>query len=48
MTKMIKDSIQKLIDETNLSYEESREVMKEIMSGQATSAQIAAFLTACG
>jgi anthranilate phosphoribosyltransferase len=46
MTKMIKDSIQKLIEETNLSYEESREVMKEIMSGQATSAQIAALLTA--
>jgi len=46
MMKMIKDSIQKLIDGTNLAYEESREVMKEIMSGQATSAQIAAFLTA--
>jgi anthranilate phosphoribosyltransferase len=43
---MIKDSIQKLIDGTSLAYEESREVMKEIMSGQATSAQIAAFLTA--
>jgi anthranilate phosphoribosyltransferase len=43
---MIKDSIQKLIGGTNLSYEESREVMMEIMSGQATSAQIAAFLTA--
>jgi anthranilate phosphoribosyltransferase len=44
--KMIKDSTQKLIDGTNLTYEESREVMKEIMSGQATNAQIAAFLTA--
>jgi anthranilate phosphoribosyltransferase len=43
---MIRESIQKLIDGTNLAYEESREVMKEIMSGQATSAQIAAFLTA--
>ena len=43
---MIKDSIQKLIDGTSLTYEESREVMKEIMSGQATNAQIAAFLTA--
>jgi anthranilate phosphoribosyltransferase len=46
MTKMIRESIQKLIDGTSLSYEESREVMKEIMSGQATNAQIAAFLTA--
>jgi anthranilate phosphoribosyltransferase len=46
MTKMIKDGIQKLVEGANLSYEESREAMKEIMSGQATSAQIAAFLTA--
>jgi anthranilate phosphoribosyltransferase len=43
---MIRDNTQKLVDGTNLAYEESREVMKEIMSGQATSAQIAAFLTA--
>jgi anthranilate phosphoribosyltransferase len=43
---MIRESIQKLIDGTNLTYEESREAMKEIMSGQATNAQIAAFLTA--
>src|SRR4030042_3509979 len=43
---MIRESIQKLIDETNLTYEESREAMKEIMTGQATNAQIAAFLTA--
>jgi anthranilate phosphoribosyltransferase len=43
---MIKDSIQKLTERANLTYEESREVMKEIMSGQATSAQIAAFLMA--
>jgi anthranilate phosphoribosyltransferase len=43
---MIRESIQKLIDGTNLFYEESREVMKEIMSGQATNAQIAALLTA--
>jgi anthranilate phosphoribosyltransferase len=46
MTKMIKDNMQKLIEGANLTYEESREVMKEIMSGQATNAQIAAFLTA--
>jgi len=43
---MIKEGIQKLIDGTNLTYEESREIMKETISGKATSAQIAAFLTA--
>ncbi|KPV64014.1 MAG: Anthranilate phosphoribosyltransferase [Candidatus Bathyarchaeota archaeon BA2] len=43
---MIKEGIQKLIGGTDLTYEESREIMKEIMSGEATSAQIAAFLTA--
>jgi anthranilate phosphoribosyltransferase len=46
MTTMIRDSTQKLVDGANLTYEESREVMKEIMSGQATNAQIAALLTA--
>jgi anthranilate phosphoribosyltransferase len=46
MTHMIRDSIQKLIEGTNLTYEESHEAMKEIMSGQATNAQIAAFLAA--
>ena len=43
---MIKEGIQKLIDGTDLTYEESQEIMKEVMSGEATSAQIAAFLTA--
>lgn len=43
---MIKEGIQKLVDGTDLTYEESQEIMKEIMSGQATGAQIAAFLTA--
>jgi len=43
---VIKEGIQKLIDGTDLTYEESQEIMKEIMSGKATSAQIAAFLTA--
>ena len=43
---MIKEGIQKLIDGTDLTYEESQEIMKEIMSGKATNAQIAAFLTA--
>src|SRR4030065_932651 len=36
----------RLVERENLSYENSREVMKEIMSGDATSAQLAAFLTA--
>jgi len=43
---MIRESIQKLIDRASLTYEESREAMKEIMTGEATNAQIAAFLTA--
>lgn len=44
--KVIKEGIQKLIDGRDLTYEESREIMKEIMYGEATSAQIAGFLTA--
>jgi anthranilate phosphoribosyltransferase len=43
---MIRESIARLIDHENLSYEDSREVMTEIVSGNATNAQIAAFLTA--
>ncbi len=43
---MIKEGIQKLIDGTDLTFEEAQEIMKEIMSGKATSLQIAAFLTA--
>lgn len=43
---MIKEGIQKLIDGMDLTYEESQEIMKEIMSDNATDAQIAAFLTA--
>jgi len=43
---VIKEGIQKLIEQKNLTYEESREIMKEIMSGNATNTQIAAFLTA--
>ena len=43
---MIKEGIQKLIDGTDLNFEEAQEIMKEIMSGKATSVQIAAFLTA--
>jgi len=43
---MIRKGIQKLIDKTNLSFGESQEIMREVMSGKATNAQIAAFLTA--
>ncbi|MEJ2271940.1 MAG: anthranilate phosphoribosyltransferase [Candidatus Bathyarchaeota archaeon] len=43
---MIKDSIQKLVNQSDLTYEESKLVMKEIMSGKTSNAQIGAFLTA--
>lgn len=43
---MIRESIQKLVEGRNLSYEEASDTMKEIMSGKASDAQIAAFLTA--
>jgi len=43
---MIRENIQALVEGTSLSREESRQVMNEIMTGQTTNAQIAAFLTA--
>ncbi|MFB0504578.1 MAG: anthranilate phosphoribosyltransferase [Candidatus Bathyarchaeia archaeon] len=43
---MIRECIRKLVEGKSLLYEEAREAMKEIMSGGATDAQIAAFLTA--
>lgn len=43
---MIKNSIQKLVNQSDLTYEESKLVMKEIMSGKTTYAQIGSFLTA--
>jgi anthranilate phosphoribosyltransferase len=43
---MIQQGIQKLIDGTDLTSAESQEIMREVMSGKATNAQIAAFLTA--
>ncbi len=43
---MIRENIAKLVDGINLSSEESEAAMKEIMTGNATNAQIAAFLTA--
>ncbi len=42
---MIRESIAKLVDRENLSYEDSITIMTEIMSGNATNAQVAAFLT---
>jgi len=43
---MITDAIQKLIDRVDLTETEARSVMDFIMTGQASDAQIAAFLTA--
>ena len=43
---MIKKAISKLVDGSDLSRNNARDVMKEIMSGNATQAQIGAFLTA--
>jgi anthranilate phosphoribosyltransferase len=43
---MIKEAIGTLVAGKNLSYEEAYFVMGEIMSGEATPAQISAFLTA--
>jgi anthranilate phosphoribosyltransferase len=43
---MIREGLKKLIDGANLTFEESQEIMREMMSGKATNAQIAAFLTA--
>jgi anthranilate phosphoribosyltransferase len=43
---MIREGIQKLIEKTNLTSKESQKIMSEVMSEQATNAQIAAFLTA--
>lgn len=43
---MISDIIIKLINNKDLTFEESYGVMKEIMSGTSTSTQNVAFLTA--
>jgi len=42
----ITDAIKKLADQRNLSYDKTVEVMEQIISGKATDAQIAGFLTA--
>ncbi len=46
MIIMIKNAIEKLIDGQDLNFDETKEVMNLIMSGEATNAQIASFLTA--
>jgi anthranilate phosphoribosyltransferase len=43
---MIKEAIEALVSGRSLSFEQAAGVMEEIMSGQATPAQIAAFATA--
>ena len=42
---MIKEMIAQVVEGKNLTEEESKEVMKEIMEGKATSSQIASFIT---
>lgn len=43
---MIKEAIYKLINKEDLTYEEARKVMEEMMDGTATQAQMGGFLTA--
>ena len=43
---MIKDAIVKLSKKEDLTFAEAREVMNEIMNGQASGVQMAAYLTA--
>lgn len=45
-THMIRECIARLAEGTALAREEARDVMREIMSGEATPAQVAAFITA--
>jgi len=46
ISELVKEGISKLIEGRDLTSEESEEIMNEIMSGEATDAQIGAFLTA--
>ena len=43
---MIKEAIVKIVNKEDLTYEEAYTVMNEIMSGETTSTQNAAFLAA--
>lgn len=42
----MKQAIQKVVDKKDLTRQEAREVMEKLLTGEATQAQIAAFLTA--
>lgn len=43
---MIREAIAKLVDNQPLTHDEAHQTLREIMSGEATPAQIAAFITA--
>ena len=43
---MIKEALSRIVSGSDLTLDEAREVMREIMRGEATQAQIGAFLTA--
>ncbi len=43
---MIQEAIAKLVERVDLSYQEAYEAMKEMIRGEATPSQVAAFLTA--
>ena len=43
---MIREAIAKLMEKEDLTYEEARGVMEEMMDGTATQAQMGGFLTA--
>ena len=43
---MIKEAILKVVNGNDLTFEEATQVMEEMMSGTATQAQMAAYLTA--
>lgn len=43
---MIKEALHEVINNRDLEYDMAKEVMQEIMSGEATNAQMAAYLTA--
>ncbi|HUX99394.1 MAG TPA: anthranilate phosphoribosyltransferase [Candidatus Deferrimicrobium sp.] len=42
---MIREGIEKVIQKQDLTFEEAKEIMREMMSGKATEAQIGSFLT---
>lgn len=42
---MIQKAIHELVENKNLDFETTKEVMDEIMSGNATQAQISSFLS---